>query len=97
MSAQGLPLGLISELASGPPEVLSFYAGDLLVLTTDGFFEWANSKDEQFGVKRLEETIRASREKPPAEIIAALYKAVIDFSEGTKQGDDLTAVVIRKT
>jgi serine phosphatase RsbU (regulator of sigma subunit) len=97
MSAQGLPLGLIPDFASGPPIVLNFQSGDLLVLTTDGFFEWANRKDEQFGVNRLEETIRASREKSPAEIIAALYKVVLEFSEGTKQGDDLTAVVIKRT
>jgi serine phosphatase RsbU (regulator of sigma subunit) len=96
MSAQGLPLGLVPDWASEPPKVLDFQPGDLLVLTTDGFFEWANAKDEQFGVKRLEETIRASREQPPAEIIAALYKAVIEFSGGTKQGDDLTAVIIKR-
>jgi hypothetical protein len=52
--------------------------------------------NEQFGVKRLEDTIRASREKSPAEIITALYKAVLDFSGGTKQCDDLTAVVIKR-
>jgi serine phosphatase RsbU (regulator of sigma subunit) len=97
MSAQGLPLGLLPDLASEPPKVLYFQPGDLLVLTTDGFFEWANTSDEQFGMKRMEETIRASREKPAAEIIADLYMAVIEFSEGTKQDDDLTAVVIKGT
>jgi len=70
--------------------------GDLLVLTTDGFFEWANAKGEEFGVKRLEEAVRSSKERPPGEIISALYKAVIDFSGGTKQNDDLTAVVIKR-
>jgi len=47
-------------------------------------------------VKRLEEAVRSSKERPPAEIISALYKAVIDFSGGTKQNDDLTAVVIKR-
>jgi Stage II sporulation protein E (SpoIIE) len=96
MDSQGLPLGLIPDFTSEPPKVLDFHQGDLLVLTTDGFFEWANAKEEQFGVQRLEEVVRASRDKPPAEIISALYKAVIDFSGGTKQNDDLTAVVIKK-
>ena len=96
MSAQGLPLGLMPDLASEPPKILDFQSGDLLVLTTDGFFEWANASDEQFGAKRLQDTIRASREKSPAEIIAGLYKAVVAFSEGTKQADDLTAVVIKR-
>jgi serine phosphatase RsbU (regulator of sigma subunit) len=96
MSAQGLPLGLVPDFASEPPMILEFNPGDLLVLTTDGFFEWANEKSELFGVKRLEDTIRASREKPPAEIISTLYEAVIEFSGGTKQNDDLTAVVIKR-
>lgn len=96
MPAQGLPLGLMPELGSAPPVVLDLNPGDLLVLTTDGFFEWANAQDEQFGEERMEETIRAARERPPAEIISALYKAVIEFSGGTKQDDDLTAVVIKR-
>ena len=96
MDSQALPLGLIPDFASEPPKILEFHPGDLLVLTTDGFFEWANAKGEEFGVKRLEEAVRSSKERPPGEIISALYKAVIDFSGGTKQNDDLTAVVIKR-
>jgi sigma-B regulation protein RsbU (phosphoserine phosphatase) len=84
------------DLGSDPPKVLEFNSGDLLVITTDGFFEWANAQEEQFGEERMEDVIRASREKPPAEIISALYKAVIEFSGGTSQDDDLTAVVIKR-
>jgi serine phosphatase RsbU (regulator of sigma subunit) len=84
------------NFASEAPVVLEFKPGDLLVLTTDGFFEWEDAKGEQFGVKRLEDVVRARRELAPADIISALYKAVIEFSGGTKQSDDLTAVVIKK-
>ena len=96
MPAQGLPLGLMPDLGSDPPKVLEFNSGDLLVITTDGFFEWANAQEEQFGEERMEATIRASKDKPPSEIIADLYKAVIAFSGGTSQDDDLTAIVIKK-
>jgi len=96
MDAQGLPLGISSILNSEPPLILELNPGDLLVLATDGFFEWANAASEQFGTKRLEETIRASREKSSSDIISALYRAVVDFSGGTKQQDDLTAVVIKR-
>jgi serine phosphatase RsbU (regulator of sigma subunit) len=96
MDAQGLPLGISSILNSEPPLILELNPGDLLVLATDGFFEWANAASEQFGTKRLEETIRASREQPSRDIISALYGAVVDFSGGTKQQDDLTAVVIKR-
>jgi serine phosphatase RsbU (regulator of sigma subunit) len=94
--AQGLPLGLMPDLASDSPRILELDPGDLLVLATDGFFEWANGQDEQFGIKRTQDTVRTSREKPPEEIISALYKAVIEFSCGTRQDDDLTAVVIKR-
>ncbi|HZD47260.1 MAG TPA: SpoIIE family protein phosphatase [Silvibacterium sp.] len=97
MPAQGLPLGLLPDLGSDPPKILEFNPGDLLVITTDGFFEWANAQEEQFGDERMEATIRASRDKAPAEIISDLYKAVIDFSGGTSQDDDLTAIIIKRT
>ena len=97
MSAQGLPLGLMPDLASEPPKILDFQSGDLLVLTTDGFFEWANGQKEQFGIERLEHVVRASRHLSPKEIISTVYRAVVDFSGGTKQQDDLTAVIIKRT
>jgi serine phosphatase RsbU (regulator of sigma subunit) len=96
MNAQGLPLGLMPDLASEPPKLLEFSPGDILVLTTDGFFEWADASGQEFGVKRLESVVRGLRDRHPAEIISGLYKAVIEFSGGTKQADDLTAVVIKK-
>jgi serine phosphatase RsbU (regulator of sigma subunit) len=67
-----------------------------VVLPTDGFFEWENVEGEQFGLERMEEVIRASRQLAPAEIIAQLYDAVTKFSNGTKQQDDLTAVIIKR-
>ena len=97
MGAQGLPLGIVAKLVSEPPQILELNKGDLLVLATDGFFEWANSQGELFGPKRLEEVIRISKEKQPREIISALYQATIAFSGGTKQQDDLTVVIIKRT
>ncbi|HEY4784301.1 MAG TPA: SpoIIE family protein phosphatase, partial [Chthoniobacterales bacterium] len=72
------------------------HSGDLVVLATDGFFEWENDQGEQFGLLRMEESIRSSRDSPPAEIITRLYEAVNTFSRGTKQQDDLTAVIIKR-
>ena len=95
--AQGPPLGISPYFISDPPRVLDLNTGDLLVLATDGFFEWANREGEQFGIKRLEEAIRLSKGRPPCELISDLYGTVVAFSEGTQQQDDLTAVVIKRT
>jgi serine phosphatase RsbU (regulator of sigma subunit) len=97
MKAHGMPLGISSSLITDPPQMLELDLGDMLVLATDGFFEWENPQGEQFGVARLEATVRASREKPAGEIIATLYSAVIAFSNGTPQKDDLTAIIIKRT
>jgi serine phosphatase RsbU (regulator of sigma subunit) len=96
MEAQGLPLGISPDFLSEPPQALQFAPGDLLVLTTDGFFEWANASEELFGSKRLEDSIRASREKSSADIISTLYQDVLCFAGGTSQKDDLTAIVIKR-
>jgi len=96
LGAQGPPLGIFPNLSSDPPLILELKTGDLLVLATDGFYEWANAQEEQFGAKRLEETIRASRDLPSGDIISALHRAVVDFSGGTEQQDDLTAVIIKR-
>jgi serine phosphatase RsbU (regulator of sigma subunit) len=96
MEAQGLPLGISPEFLSEPSQILSFAEGDLLVLTTDGFFEWANASDELFGNERLENSVRTNRAKPAAEIISTLYQDVLRFAGGTMQKDDLTAIVIKR-
>jgi serine phosphatase RsbU (regulator of sigma subunit) len=96
LNAQALPLGIVPSLGSDPPQHLHLHSGDLVMLATDGFFEWENDQGEQFGVLRMEESIRDSRDLAPAEIITRLYEKANAFSNGTKQQDDLTAVVIKR-
>ena len=96
MEAHGLPLGISDAFLSDPPHSLEMASGDLLLLATDGFFEWENAHEEQFGHGRLGQTIRAAREKSAAEIIANLHQEVLHFAGGTKQMDDLTAIVLKR-
>jgi len=96
MEAHGLPLGISDAFLSDPPHSLELASGDLLLLATDGFFEWENSREEQFGHDRLAQTIRAAREKSAAEIISILHQDVLQFAGGTKQMDDLTAIVLKR-
>jgi serine phosphatase RsbU (regulator of sigma subunit) len=83
-------------LNSSDPVILNMEVGDMVVLATDGFFEWENAEGEQFGEERMTKSIRESRHLPPEQIIEKLYSAVKAFANGTKQMDDLTAVVIKR-
>ena len=95
--ADDLPLGIMSGVKFDKPRDVDFASGDVLVLTTDGFFEWANPRGEQYGTTRMVNFLKANHALSPQAFIDELYKAVLVHAEGTEQADDLTAVVIRKT
>jgi serine phosphatase RsbU (regulator of sigma subunit) len=95
--ADDLPLGIMTGIGFDEAREIEFGPGDVLVLTTDGFFEWANPQREQYGTERLVEFLRTKHDLPPEAFIEALHQAVVAHAGGTEQGDDLTAVVIKKT
>jgi serine phosphatase RsbU (regulator of sigma subunit) len=96
MNAQAVPLGIMPELNPGASAVLDLQPGDLVLLITDGFFEWEDPSGEAFGIERLAGTVRRASHLPPEELIAEIYSAVLAFAQGTAQQDDLTAVVIKR-
>ena len=95
MNAQGLPFGILPSFRPDPAAHLKLQSGDLVLLVTDGFFEWENDRGEQFGVPRMEGVIRAARDSASAEIITKLYESVTAFYKAELE-DDLTAVIIKR-
>jgi len=96
LDAQGIPLGMISGIEYGNATEGVLAPGDMLALATDGFFEWENPVGEQFGIPRMEAVLREARDAPAEEVIVRLRNAVEEFCEGTKQMDDLTAVILKR-
>jgi len=94
--AQGIPLGMIAGMTYEDSRLRCLKSGDMIVLVTDGFYEWQNRAAEEFGLERLKDTIRAARDCSADEVIARVYTAVKNFSGGTEQNDDLTMVVIKR-
>ena len=94
--AQGIPLGMIAGMSYEDSRMRCLKAGDMIVLVTDGFYEWENPAGEEFGLERLKDTIRGARDCSAEEVIARLHQAVKSFSRGTEQKDDLTAVVLKR-
>ena len=78
------------------PTEVHLQSGDFLLLTTDGFFEWANPQGEFFGTERLIESALRAKSRNSAEIIKSIYADVITFSGGTPQDDDVTAFVVKR-
>lgn len=95
-NAHGIPFGVDDGFEFGQPQQIHFDVGDMLLLITDGFFEWADDTGEQFGNDRLADTLRSCADQPPDKIIAQLYAHVLEFAAGTPQLDDLTALLVKR-
>ena len=96
LRANGVPLGIMPDISYSNPEIFQMAPGDMMVVVTDGFFEWQRPDKEQFGMDRIFAVIRDNRDSPCRQIIERLHQAVLEFSGGTPQADDLTAVMIKR-
>ena len=95
--ATGLPMAILedSDYRQGPP--ISFQPGDMFCLLTDGFVEWARPDGELYGPARLSRLLAEHHKESCEEIIQAIQDDVREFSQGTPQADDLTAVIIKRS
>ncbi len=95
LPATGVPLGMLPGASYTLGETVNLSWGDIVVVLTDGFSEWARADGEMFGMTRISKIIASHAGQPAANLIARLHNEVTLFSGGTPQNDDLTAVVIR--
>ena len=94
----GLPLGIVRSESYGPRRNFRLETGDVMMLLTDGFLEYARAGDEElFGEERLAAALKAGADLSSEKIIAAIDEAVTRFAGGAVQTDDMTAVVIKRT
>ncbi len=94
LDAQGIALGVMDEIQLQEVE-LNLADNDIVVFYTDGITEAINGKEEQFGQERLIKLITQNSNLPAQEIIDKIKSAVLDFTQGQAQFDDLTLVVLK--
>jgi len=69
--------------------------GDTLALYTDGITEATNADGEEFGESHLLDTLGSHSHLPVESLLEAVVAAVQQFSTGSEQQDDITAVIAR--
>ena len=92
----GMVLGLFGH-AQFAQATLSLDPGDVLVVFSDGVSEAIDVAGEEFGDGRIASCIGANLHLEPAALLEDLLASVRQFSEGTVQRDDVTALVLRYT
>jgi phosphoserine phosphatase len=90
------PLAAMPLAAPRQAVKFDFEPGDILVLLSDGIYEYHDPDGEQFGEVRVEELVRANHDKPMAELSKLLLDAVRAFARGAPQEDDITFVLVKR-
>jgi sigma-B regulation protein RsbU (phosphoserine phosphatase) len=92
----GLPLGMFDR-STYEEEEATLAPGDTLVVFSDGLSEAANALDEEYGEDRLMESVAAECHLEPDALLELLLSRVRAFVGDCAQGDDITALVVRRS
>lgn len=93
LKATSMPLGMLPE-AEFHVEQMKMLHGDKILAYTDGLTEAQNSAGQFFETKRLEHLLRAGAAEPCEQLIQSLIQAVVTFTDGVPQADDISAVLM---
>lgn len=89
----GKPLGFVEEVKY-KNKIIPYSKGDTIVLCTDGITETFNSKEEEYGEKRLKNVLKQNYNNAK-ELSEAIVNDTIAFRGDTAQFDDITLLVAR--
>jgi serine phosphatase RsbU (regulator of sigma subunit)/pSer/pThr/pTyr-binding forkhead associated (FHA) protein len=96
LPATGLPLGLL-PIADYTAEEVSLAPGDTLIVYTDGITEAANPEGEEYGLARVEQTVRRGLGGSLEQVLEGLEQDLEGFVRGVPYGDDRTLLVLRRS
>ena len=71
------------------------HEGQIIAIGTDGIWEARNKDGQMFGKKRFKDIVRQNASLSAHQITDAVYSDLNIFSQGLKQTDDITLVVIK--
>ncbi len=92
---EGGPVVGLLEFAPYSQDTVKLVSGDTIVIFSDGVSEAMNAEGDELGDDRLLAAIQAATATTAEGLVAHIFAAVSEFTRGTAQGDDITAMVIR--
>lgn len=90
------PVGIMQIERPGQAQVLEMEPGDVLVLLSDGIYEYENRQGVQFGEERVGQVLERHHFLPAAELARQILKATFEHGQGVAQEDDITLVIVRR-
>jgi sigma-B regulation protein RsbU (phosphoserine phosphatase) len=91
----GVPLGLL-EGVNYEEAPVALEKGDMLVLTSDGTTDAANSDGQPYDSQRLVESIRRHSSGDMSRVVTDIFGDIAEYSSGAELHDDVTIIAIRR-
>ena len=91
----GIVLGIM-ETFPYKEQQITFEAGDIFVLYSDGITEAINKEEEEFGESRLISIVAENRHASAGELTTKIIEAVKRHAGDCAQFDDMTLLIIKK-
>jgi phosphoserine phosphatase RsbU/P len=88
------PLGLLPEFLAEQTEPIAFEPGGMLAVISDGVFEARSSSNEIYEVERLVDLFNGCDSASPAQLLALLRQAMIQWQGKEESVDDQTVVIV---
>ncbi|MFO7888959.1 MAG: PP2C family protein-serine/threonine phosphatase [bacterium] len=95
LEATGITLGFLPEIEL-ERNFLLLEKNSILVLYTDGLIERQGDSDEQFGEKRLQQTVIKNQNKSAKELVQLIFREVFEFGNQKNWNDDVTLVIMKR-
>ena len=90
------PVGIINLREAGEAQILEMAPGDVLVLLSDGIYEYESKQGVQFGEDGVARLLEYHHRLPMMELSKQILNATFEHGEGVAQQDDITLVLIRR-
>ena len=90
------PLGAMRVTSLRPATKLQLLPGDILLVVSDGVYEYENASGEAFGEARVQQLIAQAHAGSMADLVVGLMNSVRTFASAANQEDDMTAVFVKR-
>jgi phosphoserine phosphatase RsbU/P len=94
--ATGVPMGLFCE-SQFSSSTFTLASGDTLLMYTDGLSEARNGDGEEYGPRRIADTLSRHATRSLRELLDACLADQLSFRDGGVNTDDLTVLAVRRS
>jgi anti-sigma regulatory factor (Ser/Thr protein kinase) len=91
------PLAAMPLNALKPAINVEIGLGDILVLLSDGIYEYCNAAMEEFGEPRVAAIVEANHHLSAEQLSTKIMEELRRFAAGAAQEDDITVVMVKRT